>query len=1039
MTEELRADLVIGLQEALRSVDELRSDIEEALTGAAGAFEEEFARITGSLPPVEIEADAEAVAPAIEEAVDAADSVVPIEGDGFDQLTLGIDEAIDAAEAVVPIEADTAAAEAAIEDLADTAASAGGAVGGLTEGLGSSGLSGVAGLAQGSVSGLGAAVGGMGGQGAAAVGVVTALAGTVGLFFNEAVDALGATQRFNSVLGDMAGRVENLRDIEGLNTNLGELALTLGSDDDKVRTVAARLFELARSSNIAEDDASRFTQQMIAMGARAVALNPELGDMGDVTDSLSSAFVRGGKFAAKYGLDLNQNLITDRAIEQTGKLESELTFVDKAMAGAALASEKYGNNLEGVIARGSENAITKQRRLKQTVVENFEALGAPLVAPIFEIMEDAVPVVEDVGRVVSALARGSLPVLIAALEVVTPILELVADVAEAIPAPVLAMGVAFFALSEPTGRAHGLLRTFSAEAATTPDKIGRVVVGLGLLKMGFDQAGDGGVQGALGIAQMAAGGAALGSVIPGVGTGLGALAGGAIGVGKALFGGGESADEFRERISKLSRELTGLSAQKAAVTFIKQVDDAFQLSTSGGEWKVTTNVANIRKELEQLARTDPGNAQNVLDGLARDDALGLTAQQLAKLRDGVNEGTEAYGKHADKARRAAEVNREVAAAADTSATAYDRAKAAADTYRQSLEQLDAGHTSAFEAETSVHQALATLTEAFTEAKGSIDVHTEAGVKNRDALVQAANEARNYSAAVLESGGTSEAARAPLANLATQITDMSTRFGSSPAEIAKLLNSLGLLQFASPEVQAAAAAMGIAVTTEIGGKSEEAAGRTAAAMANAKGAIDNAGLPQAAAGQARGAVDAFGQPIQGGLPGAVEGGVAASRAAFDRGALKEHAEGVGHAVGRAFGEGIEAGIYARQGDVAAAAAYIVNRAVAAARAAADARSPSRVFARLGEDMGAGVAVGMGDSTRDVVKAAEEIVRAAAHAARPPDGAMAGGWDEERLARALARAFPEQSGVTVVRVDTLEEAAQYVPVQARSTPEFLNGRR
>lgn len=1035
--EPLRAELDLSIQEALRAVADLRGDIEEALVGAAGAFEEEFARITGSLDPIELEADASELTPAIDEAVGAADGTVPVEGEGIEQLTLGIEEAVSEADATVVVEADTSDAEAAIGDLGSAAEEAGGGLSSLSGGA--AGLQGAAGLAEGSVAGLGSAVGSLGGRAATTVGIVGAIGATVGVFFNEAVDALGATQRFNSVLGDMAGRVENLRDIEGLNTNLGDLALKLGSDDDKLRSVSARLFELARASGIAEKDSSVFTQQMVALGARAVALNPELGDVGDVTDSLSTALVRGGRFASKFGLDLNQADINARALKDTNKLQTEeLSFVEKAMAGASLASEKYGKNLDQVVARGAENAITKQRRLKQTIVENFEALGAPLISPIFELMEAGIPITEQLGRVVSILARGALPAITASLKAATPLLELTADVLEAIPGPVLAAASAFLLFRGPVQQGSNLLKSFGGQALSTSDRLGRAAVGVGLAITSFQQAGEAGAQGAIGVAGLAASGALLGSQFGPQGAIIGGVAGAVVGLGKSLFGGGESADEFRGRIAKLSRELQGLSSQRAAVEFLKQVNDAFEFDFDTG--KVTANVGNIRKELEQLARVNPGQAQQILVELGKAEGpTALTAQQMTRLADSVNEGSAAYGKQAAKAKEAAAANQEIAAAADTTATAYDRAKAAADTYRASLEQLDAGHTSAFQAETQLATATGALAEAFTTARGSIALNTEEGVKNRDALVSAANQARTYSAAILEAGGSSEAARAPLTGLAGQITDLSTRFGQSPAEIAKLLSSLGLVQFASPEVQAAAAAMGLAVTTEIGGKSEEAAARTAAAMTSAKGAIDNAGLPDAAGRQAKGAVDAFGNPLKAGVPGAVDSATGAAGQVFDRAALKDQAHGAGEAVGRAFSNGVAAGIDQNSGVVADAARYVVYRAKAAADAAARSASPSKLFAELGGFLTEGLALGMSDEVPSVVRAAEDIVRAAAATMpSPPSGTVPGALDPDALGRAIARAMGP-SAVTVVRVDTLEEAAEYVPPPARSDPAFLSGRR
>jgi hypothetical protein len=57
-----------------------------------------------------------------------------------------------------------------------------------------------------------------------------------------------------------------------------------------------------------------------------------------------------------------------------------------------------------------------------------------------------------------------------------------------------------------------------------------------------------------------------------------------------------------------------------------------------------------------------------------------------------------------------------------------------------------------------------------------------------------------------------------------------------------------------------------------------------------------------------------------------------------------------------------------------AASAVNQAEQAARDAADARSPSRVFARLGVDMGAGVIVGLRDMVQPLVRQTADLATA-----------------------------------------------------------------
>lgn len=87
---------------------------------------------------------------------------------------------------------------------------------------------------------------------------------------------------------------------------------------------------------------------------------------------------------------------------------------------------------------------------------------------------------------------------------------------------------------------------------------------------------------------------------------------------------------------------------------------------------------------------------------------------------------------------------------------------------------------------------------------------------------------------------------------------------------------------------------------------------------------------------------------------------------------------GVALGLAFGDGVVNGLRFSFADIESEAERMVNRAEIVARQAAQAQSPSRLFMRLGEDMGAGVVVGLDEAGKEVVRAAERIVRDAASA-------------------------------------------------------------
>lgn len=145
---------------------------------------------------------------------------------------------------------------------------------------------------------------------------------------------------------------------------------------------------------------------------------------------------------------------------------------------------------------------------------------------------------------------------------------------------------------------------------------------------------------------------------------------------------------------------------------------------------------------------------------------------------------------------------------------------------------------------------------------------------------------------------------------------------------------GAMEAAAPAITAAADTAATGVVTAVEGQTPAA---TAAADAMGTGMASGieAAAPQMAAAAEQGA----------------SGAVAAVQA--QQGA----ASGAGQSVGDALGSGMQGGILGWAGRVAAAAVNVVSQAIGAARAAADAQSPSKKMQKLGEDMAEGLAIGL----------------------------------------------------------------------------------
>lgn len=1035
MSEPLDAELSLDISGSLASVESLGSSIEGSLSEAVESFSTEMEAAVSGIPPIDlaVEADTSAIEPSISGEVDAADSSIEVNVDdvtGTEDISGEIEAAVDAADSTVVIDADTSAAEQAVGDLGAASAEAAPQIQQSVDAT--SGLSGAAGLATGGMSGLGGAVGSLGGRAAATAGVIGAAGAGLSMFFNEAVEAKGATQRFNQVLGENRDAVENLRNIEGLNTNLGDLALKLGSDDDKIRSVAARLYELATASGKTTSEASGFTQQMIALGARAVAINPMLGDVGDVTDSLGTALVKGGKFASKFGLDLSAQEIVSRALIMTHKKHAdELSFVEKAMAGAAIASEKYGGNLDSVIARGSENAITKHRRLKQTIVENIEALGTPLVAPIFELMEAAIPTVALIGKLLSTLGQAAIPVVTAALDVLNPILAVVAEILEAIPAPVLAATTAFLLFRAPLAGVSGLMRSLGGEAMGMSDKLGRSVAGIGLASMGFQELTKHGGNAALGIVEMTAAGALLGSVIPGVGTALGAAAGAVAGVTVKLVSGGESVDDYRRRFEKLGGALDSFTKKEAAKKFLNELgtSDAYKL------W--TGNVRAITDELEAAARSNPANAEKIVAGLRRyRDELdrtkpAFTAAEFDIFNAAVARGTDELNRQIAAKGQADIRNKELTASGNavaesdqaqieaseqltqaidsyvqtasgglpTVSSAFDNAKGAAESFGAALspEVLLSGLQDALTQTLNFTKNLQTIFDAgFTDIGALLQSKgAEAGGATTQALADAIRsnnplvaQQLNEQAALVTVAGMVAAENATVvggkvvANTDAQYARLSPLVRFYMGLTAESVSTGGL------DVETAAGVAGVDATSAFTAGIAPTPAAAGAAVGGAASAVrgKQGDVAGAAGSVGAGAAGGFGQGIAPlpGVAGAAVAGAGSQIAANGSTVAENQARGAGYGIGSSFGYGMQQGISDTIGGVREYARQMGAAAVKGAQEGAVVHSPSRATIKIGHQIGEGLVAGMRDSEAAVSTAAKSLLHravtlASAHAA------------------------------------------------------------
>jgi hypothetical protein len=424
-----------------------------------------------------IVADTGQIPPDIEAAIAAADASVLATVDADTGPAQAAIDSLEAAPVEIVVEADTADAQAQIDTLGETAADSSSQVGDLA--ANTELLAALAGAAAGELGGLEGAVSGLGASAAATVGGLAALGGFVVASASNAIDAETAQARFNRELGATAAAVDTI-DLGGLNTDISELALSLGSSDDALRAAAANIAQLGRSAGASQEEIAAATEQILVLATRAVALNPALGDAGTVAENLTRALASGRDRAlVPYGIALDRTAVAaDASRRALAAGRSEVGLWDRIAAGAAVTTEQLGDSLAVDVASGAELSEVRLRSLRTQLGETLEALGAPLVSPLLDIVESAVPAAEALARILTQLSEAALPLLPPILDVVTAALEVLASVIEAIPEPVLSAVTTFILFNRTVGLVNSALAAVGSSVTLSLGPIGLLAAGV---------------------------------------------------------------------------------------------------------------------------------------------------------------------------------------------------------------------------------------------------------------------------------------------------------------------------------------------------------------------------------------------------------------------------------------------------------------------------------------------------------------------------------------------------------------------------------
>lgn len=453
MADSLDVEMNVDFDTALQGAENLGNTLDDALSTSTDGLESALAEIITGVPPLELETDTSAIETDITNALETANLELPVTADtetlqnDLDDLSSRVDP-ID-----IPVEADTTQAQDSLDQLGQSGNDAANGINDVTNAqdlfaTSTQAASGASALAVGNLSGLTNIAGRLHGN----LGIVAAsaagFAGTIGVLTHNGLEAEATMQRFHAIVGDLAPRINSLN-IAGLNTNLNDFAISLGTDDEALRDVVTDLVSYTKGAGFSQDATVEFEQNLVALAGRAVALKPSLGTVDQAAQKLIFGLAKGGPKVQAYNITLNQQDVIARALSNTHKESArELTILDKAFAGSQLAIEKHGAAVKGDVLTGTKNLVIEERSLKEELNNVIEAAGKPLARGFLEAFQDSLPSIQVFASALGDLAASALPVIIDLLVVAAPVLRGFADVIGGIPTPLLAIAAGLLIFSK---------------------------------------------------------------------------------------------------------------------------------------------------------------------------------------------------------------------------------------------------------------------------------------------------------------------------------------------------------------------------------------------------------------------------------------------------------------------------------------------------------------------------------------------------------------------------------------------------------------
>lgn len=177
-----------------------------------------------------------------------------------------------------------------------------------------------------------------------------------------------------------------------------------------------------------------------------------------------------------------------------------------------------------------------------------------------------------------------------------------------------------------------------------------------------------------------------------------------------------------------------------------------------------------------------------------------------------NNGAEGAQRHADAVEEVTSATEGAEGATESNTKATDEAAESTQEYTDALDdlidslfKLEGAHVSAYEAQTQLQESIQSLTDSLAENGNTLDINTEQGRANRDALSGLASQAMDTAQAILEEGAqmdasgqstdgltnATEQARASLENARTAFVNAAVAAGMTQADAEALATQFGL--------------------------------------------------------------------------------------------------------------------------------------------------------------------------------------------------------------------------------------------------------